>query len=98
MIGFNSTGVVVKQLERSLHFYVDLVGYRQIGPSVRGSSTMLDRVLDLNHATYRIATVGPQGTPDDGRHGVYTELIEILVESVEPRRSERHAALTSVGI
>jgi hypothetical protein len=39
--------VVVKQLERSLHFYVDLVGYTQIGPPVRGSSTVLDRVLGL---------------------------------------------------
>jgi hypothetical protein len=50
VIGFNGTGVTVKDLKRSLHFYVDIFGYTIIGPPKTGRSQLLDRLLELDNA------------------------------------------------
>jgi catechol 2,3-dioxygenase-like lactoylglutathione lyase family enzyme len=77
VIGFNGTGITVKSLKKSLHFYVDIIGYTVIGPPKRGKSAALDRLLELDGADYTIATVRPPGAGANGTDAMYTNLIEV---------------------
>jgi len=73
VIGFNGTSVTIKNLERSLHFYVDIFGYTVVGPPKTGRSPLLDRLLGLKDAEYKIATI----QPPNATH-ICTDLIEII--------------------
>jgi catechol 2,3-dioxygenase-like lactoylglutathione lyase family enzyme len=73
VIGFNGTSVTVKNMERSLNFYVDIFGYTVIGPPKVGRSRLVDRLLGLRDAEYKIATIQPPNTTR-----IVTELIEII--------------------
>jgi catechol 2,3-dioxygenase-like lactoylglutathione lyase family enzyme len=88
VIGFNSTSVTIKNMGRSLRFYVDIFGYTVIGPPKTGRSPLLDRLLGLKDAVYKIATIQPPNTTH-----IFTDLIEIISPR-PPDNDDPHAVYT----
>ncbi|GDX70743.1 glyoxalase [Chloroflexota bacterium] len=76
--GWNHIGITVRNLENSLHFYQELLGFELLGRQERDSAD-LGLILGYERTHIRMAFLRPNGTTEP-----VLELIEVLVPHGEP--------------
>ncbi len=82
VLGLEHTHVITKDLEKSLHFYVDLLGFKQV-MAIQDISKdppmneLMNKLLGLKGATYRHAIVEMPGGASYGTHVPQIEFWEI---------------------
>ncbi len=87
MISVRHIGVVVKDLERALYFYCDLLGFK-IVKKMEEHGEFIDKILGLKEV--RVTTV--KMTADDGN------LIELLYYHLPPKPNNRRNEICAFGL
>ena len=87
----------VKDLERSLHFYRDLLGFTEIGRAFSGAAAAL--TSGRTHHELLLIEVGPAPAPPPGRRlGLYHIGIKVGDSLDELRRAKRELEQAGVPI
>lgn len=76
--GLEHTHILTADIERSVHFYVDVLGFTQASP-VRDmpSNPRMDQLLGFKNAHYKVTLLNMPGGPSYGTHVPQIEIWEV---------------------
>jgi catechol 2,3-dioxygenase-like lactoylglutathione lyase family enzyme len=78
VLGLDHTHIITGDIDRCLHFYVDLLGFTVAGEVVdKPTNPPMDQLLGFNHAHYKHALLNMPGGPSIGSHVPWIEIWQV---------------------